>query len=275
MNDRANKCRAETTQGKLCSRTTFDPDRYCWQHRPLFQRLIRSLRKAGVVTAVLALVGFYADIYGLGWISKSEEPGKMQGDYRVAVVDFTAKDLSISYDLKGYSEGVYLLLQKTLAQNALDFTVTVWGPEETARGINSDGTPYSSDAVHTYANRIGADLIVSGQIIESNGRLQIVPNFFIAHAQSPDTSDIIGQHQFGSPIMLSKNNSIVDRITISREFAARTEMLSNIVIGLAYLSEEQYDSANKSLLLALNPPMQSKHRSAAIVNLLLGNVAIL
>lgn len=72
MEPTSGTCKAYTKKGKRCTNKVKQGQDYCWQHlpeSPQHQSLIKKITIGAVVTAILAAIGLWADLTGIGFLA--------------------------------------------------------------------------------------------------------------------------------------------------------------------------------------------------------------
>lgn len=176
-------------------------------------------------------------------------PAVMNGLFNVAVANFGEVDASgnvqASADGRELSrwifEGLRLEFDNLPLQIRQEFQPLVWhdslgrGEKRTAIGVISGATAEErTQAAAELAERIGADVVIYGNLTESDDAASFVPEFYVAPV-AREASELVGQHRLGDqvPVQLPLDNRDAGR-SINRELIARARALSRFTIGLMY-----------------------------------------
>ncbi|HEY4759614.1 MAG TPA: tetratricopeptide repeat protein [Thermoguttaceae bacterium] len=88
-----------------------------------------------------------------------------------------------------------------------------------------------------------------------------------------EAQEIVGQHEIGTPLLLSGQGNIADRIEISGKLSARIQALSRITVGLAYYSVRRFDRALTILQSTETVEGWEDSEGKQVLYLLIGNAA--
>lgn len=235
--------------------------------------LLKRITLAGVIAAVLAIVGLVADLAGLLEILPGTST-RMTGDFRIAIAGFAEKgrsgDSGIGTEL---AQGVYLRLEQAFDGLGPELTITVWGPDQvgTIKGQNSEERASSAARV---AKKVGADVIVYGIVDVTNAMWQVTPEFYVSAENFYQAEEITGQHELGTPLPIAGRGNIADRIKVSRELDARIKALSHVTIGLAHYSVRDFEEALASFQSAEGIPEWGDNEGRQVLYILSGNAAM-
>ncbi len=219
----------------------------------------------GLVVIIAALV--------LYLLLSPREQARMTGDFRVAVAGFVETGHSGDPELgKELADGVYLRLQQWWQEQDTGFIVTVWGPERVGAVQGADREEQARSA-ERLASDIGADMLVYGTIDTSQATWQVAPEFYVSAENFHEAQEIVGQHELGRPFPLSGQGNIASRIELSDRLAARTRILSQITLGLAYFSVQRFDRALEAFQAAETVTGWDEQAGQQVLYLLLGNSA--
>lgn len=185
-------------------------------------------------------------------------PAVMNGLFNVAVADFGEVDASgqvrPSADGRELSrwifEGLLLEFDNLPLQLRQEFQPLVWhdsmGRDEKSAtiGVIAGATREErTQAAAELANRIGADVVIYGNLTAEGDMAGFVPEFYVAPV-AREASELVGQHRLGDrvPVQLPLDDREVGR-SVNRELIARARALSRFTIGLMYdLSGESADA---------------------------------
>jgi len=165
----------------------------------------------------------------------------MTGVWNVAVADFTSTGKQpISRDVTEKASNVfYSQLNQELSNLAseLGLSIDVWSPKKT-------GKIEGATQAEKRANAIGANILIYGTVERDDGTLKISPEFFVDITDTYETEELVGEHAFGSSVMLYEDGkNLSSRIEVNQELARRAQALSMVTKGLTYYVQHQYQAA--------------------------------
>lgn len=197
----------------------------------------------------------------------------MAGDFRIAVAGFSESGSSTSSLATNLSEGVHLRLQNTFAEINPNFTVTIWGPAKVGTIKGKDASERTI-AAKKVAERIGADLIVYGNLSDQDNTWHLSPEFYVSAANFYQAEEITGQHSLGTIISIIGQGNIADRISLSTELSSRVQTLAQISIGLAYYSIGDFKKALDHFQIAEKSDGGEDAKGLEVIYLLAGNASL-
>jgi tetratricopeptide (TPR) repeat protein len=268
------RCQGKNRNGTQCARTVSDDQKHCWQHRPTFRRWLRRITFSGVFVAILTIIGFFADLSGLGFISPFRKPERMTGDFRIAVAGFAEQPANTGTSIgTELAAGVSQKLQSNIDEVALNFTVTIWGPERVGviQGADEDER---AQAAAQLAEDIGANLVVYGIVNHTDEPWHLLPEFYVATEEFSEANEITGPHNLGTGLLLIRRANIAERIETSQDLTARTQILTQIAVGLAYYAITEYEQAYQTFASVTEMDAWQSLEGQEVVYLLAGNAAM-
>ena len=271
-------CQGTKKNGTPCRRNVKEGQQYCWHHRPWYKRwrrtISRGLTAGFIVGGILAIIGLWADLSGLGLLRQRTTVSRMGGDFRVAVAGFALQGHSVSEGIgKELAEGVFLRLEETFDEIDLGFTTAVWGPDQVGMIQGKNEVDRAKAAAHI-ADTIGADMVIYGSVDVTDAVWQVVPEFYVATDSFFQAQEITGQHELGTPLSILGRGNVADRIEVSSELTSRSQVLSHIAIGLAYYAVRNYEKASESFQHAQATEEWDDDAGRKVLYLLIGNVAV-
>ena len=293
MDSNRRNCAAITKRNRQCSRRAMPESNYCRQHHSIYKASLKSVPKRskiwnklnqigigkitliGIVSAIAVVIGFAGDTLGLYDRFKSNQAGKMSGDFRIAIAEFTVEDSivpkSFGMDL---AEGMYQRLQQE-TDKFTTVSVTIWGPKQVRKAGEITGTTLTEKAisVEQIAQDIGANILVYGDIEAVSSRWIVQPRFYISEEGFYEAQEIIGQHNVGKPIELLGQDNTASRFEFSDELTRRIQLLSQLTIGIIYFSIQEYEQSLRVLLQAEEIDGLNKNDGLQVLHLLIGNAA--
>lgn len=264
-------CSATTSNGHRCTRRVPSGGQYCWQHEPKNRRWIKRISLFGIITFLLAVIGFLADLAGLGlW---PHPPDRMVGDFRIAVAGMAVDSPSDSPTFgEELSQGIYLQLRQVFDEQTTGLNVAIWGPEQVGI-IRGRTATERALAAQKLADKIGADVVVYGFIERNDTHWRITPEFYVSTENFYEAEELVGEHSLGNSIEVSLQSRIATRLETSSQVGTRTHVLSTIILGLAFYSIEDYDQAME-VMDTLVVPEKPTSRGYEVGYLLIGHIAL-
>lgn len=277
------KCKGVTRKGVRCGNDARKGKEYCWIHelqyqqrQPRFIRWYRRIRSTIVVIVIGSIIGYalngiglLADLSQLGIVRLSTQT--MSGDLRIAVAGFGQEEEKLGTQL---ANGVHLDLTRSFDSLELEIGTVIWGPEQVGSVFGSNFEERALSAA-SLAEKIKADIVVYGVIEGNNPGWSMIPEFYLSPDKFYDAVELTGPHLLGKSIHLEGGDSIADRISVSDELSARTEVLSYILIGLSYYSPPhvEYETALGYFQEAESIPLWKENEGLEVIYLLMGNAA--
>jgi hypothetical protein len=234
------------------------------------QRLNRSLLW-GIAVVTLLIIGVGAILYRLrpAEVSMKINPGC---EFCIAVAGFA----EVGDDAKGvgsvFAANLSNGLRENLAELETNMSIAVWGPAEA--GSVRGNTPQELDAsAKELAERIGADILVYGQVDASTQPWQVTPLFYISPNYAfEDASEIIGQEELGSPFNAPGDYKALRLKRMNDEATPRGKMLAALTVGMThYLTQDYPGSLTIFKTALLDVESWGDPAAKKLINLLLGN----
>lgn len=208
------------------------------------------------------------------WLIIPNRESEMVGDFRIAVAQMqwsggTEPD-SIS---KSLSKGIELNLERLIEELDLPFVITLWGPDKVGQ-IKGDSKIERAESAALIAERIKADIVVYGVINGEQSIWEVQPEFYISDRSETlsDAQEITGDHAIGTPFN-TPGSDIAGRIALSENLRDRTELLSQIVLGVAFYSARNYPRALEFFESIENAAAWGNIGGEELLYLLIGNAA--
>ncbi|HEX6455119.1 MAG TPA: hypothetical protein VF009_01225 [Solirubrobacterales bacterium] len=193
------------------------------------------------------------------------DPGRMSGELNVAVAAFTT-------DGHATEEGITLagdaarVLASDLSRPGRSPRVEVRGPEDV-------GTINGTEDAQTLARRIGADIVVYGDLEAGPDSTRLQPAFYLNTAELPWARTLSGEYTYGAPITMPYALAVspAARARIRAALIHRTEAYAQAFLGVGdYLMHTSLRAESHLRHALAQAPTPSV---AALLHLLLGNVA--
>lgn len=199
----------------------------------------RDVRQVVAFLLTLVLVAS-AVSYGI-WLSR--QPQVMTGDFNIAVAEFHETSTP------GATTGVATILSQKLA-TFLDQEYQLINFEEVQVAHDKIGVIREAEQARALAEKIGADLVIYGDVTIVGDEAQITPKFYVVEPFRPDAGEIGGQHQLALPVTFATDDLIRQGSEVNVVLQQRTAILTEFTKGLAYratgnqvLALEAMDSA--------------------------------
>jgi tetratricopeptide (TPR) repeat protein len=236
------------------------------------------------VTWIIFWISSVITIIGVSFASSAPTPRDIQnaskimsGDYRVVVIPFSVgkKDLDVALG-KEIANDLYEHLKRVLIDQHTDLVITLWGPEnlDFGKGMNeSDATKRTEHAVEI-AERINADLVIYGMVGTQDKDLIIAPEYYVRSRNFYQAEEILGQYYLGAPVYMRSYTDVSDRVKFAEVMNDRTQVLSQIIIGLSYYSIQDYAQAQEEFYKAEETGNWQSVEGKEVLYLLLANAAV-
>jgi hypothetical protein len=247
---------------------------------PLVDQFKQLPRLQQVALSVVSLM--LVAILGLGVAAllggRSQQEKVMTGEFNVAVAQFMAVDESgraiTSQDAELMADGLYKRLVATAGDLDLsDIDYQMWPPERTGpvRGAN---VAEREAAAAELADRIQADVVVSGVFTESGDSAAFAPEFYVDERGFQEAAEITGRHQLGRDLLvLLPFSGIID--AENPALVARAKALSLMTVGLAYYALSTPDKAQDYFTQALETEGWLASAGKEVAHLMLGKTNFL
>ncbi len=252
--------------------------------RYLFQNLKTKGEKTGqfpekvprstwIILGVFLFIGLLFGSVASFAPAKEDLPAYMTGDFRVAVAGFSSQ----GQVAKGLGEAIAQNIKERLEENIkeaeIDFSIVVWGPELAGEVKGSDAAARSQSA-STLAEKIQADIVLYGSVKDLGDELEITPEFYVSAKNFYQLEEITGQHNLGEPFNIQNYEDFRDRITANNTLSARAQALAQMVIGMSYLSLQDYPRALEILQSADGIQTWQDEEGKQVLYLLMGTAAV-
>lgn len=236
----------------------------------VFKRLGLEQRAGFALLAVL-IVGVGLGLY---FALRLRQPTQMAGDFRIAVAGFAEKGKSRKSELgMQIAQDVYVHLEENFADMALDFRVTIWGPDQVGR-IGGKDRDERAKAAEQIAESIGADIVVYGSVDTTNTLWQINPEFYVAIENFYEAEEVVGQYEIGAPFTVIGGSDARTRLEVNDNLAPRIEVLSRITAGLARYAFHHFELALETFKAAeAVEGIEEETGIKQVLYLLVGNAA--
>ncbi|MCA9948944.1 MAG: tetratricopeptide repeat protein [Anaerolineales bacterium] len=231
-------------------------------------RLLPLVVLLSVISLVLAFLLWYEPI-----------PTEMIGEFNIAVTEFAVVDADNqrvkSEDGRNLANFLYQEIDSNL--KALDLQSgqpQVWPPEYTDV-LPGDTADERAASAQKLADRINADIIVTGVISSTGDRARFEPQFFVTFKGFQEAPEITGVHQLGKPVIVPlpfDPNALVD--IENPALSARVNALTNITIGLAYYAIDDFDAALEYFYTALDSNGWLRSAGKEVAYLLIANTNV-
>lgn len=215
--------------------------------------------------ALLSALGYFA------W--KWYNPEKMTGEFRIAVAGFETIGDPVASDIGNeLSRNIYQAIKQSFSELEINYGITIWGPDRVGL-IRGNSPEERSESARQIADKIDANIVVYGVVDATDSAWQVSPEFFIASLNFFQIEEITGQYQLGQPLTLVGQENAVRRFEINSNFAARTQALSFITVGLFYFSIHDNKLALDTFVTAETIDGWEDDQGKQVLYLLMGNAA--
>ena len=221
---------------------------------------------------VLSIPSIYIEIS-----SQPSVPSRMpDGNFNIAVAEFSLLNemgqLTRSREARELSQSIanFLQQQEDDLAEVLAESVFVWGPNNNVR-------PVEPREEAKRAITLNADALIYGVVRpESDDSWNVQPMFYLTDSAVGQANEMRGEYALGSKILYRPNNA-ASRRDINNALRIRTEALSQLLIGLSYLSFGDFEGYEKAAEVLQSAAENSEWAVAAddtgqeILYLFLGN----
>lgn len=197
--------------------------------------------------AVLTLAGVWF------LIVSNQKPSTMSGPFRVAVAGFkvigktTDRNLGLEIGEEIRLAFIANLTDEFLGSSKAKNAITIWGPKDggwrKVGVIDGNNAIERAEAAAALAQRIDANVVIYGVIDTTKPQWEISPEFYVADKQFYNAQEITGQHELGAAIKLPDMYETAGRIALNEKLQTYGQVLSNIVVGLAFYAGHDYTKA--------------------------------
>lgn len=244
------------------------------KEKPTNVRLLEQLNNRQTIAFALLTVAVLAVGAFLYFTLREPEPKRMSGIFNIAVAAFdeqpTTSDAAIGTSL---AQELFRQLQRNINEVNPGFTIEIWGPEQVGV-IQGKDEQTRTETVARLAEEIGAHLVVYGSMEQIDSTWQLSPQFYISTAEFSEADEITGPHHLGSSLAFLRQGSVAELIDGSQSLMARTQILTQIVIGLSYYAITDFDQAFAAFSEVTELDAWDDLEGKEVVYLLTGNAAI-
>jgi tetratricopeptide (TPR) repeat protein len=233
-------------------------------------KLIVALgKRAFLLGAIVLAVLIGGAAYFLYLALSPQPPTRMTGDFNIAIAGFTQQG-----DFQNTNTGLEVARRVYDRFNNLgkDSGIKVWPPEWVGlvTGKDRDARAISAEQI---AKRINADILVYGTLINNGKSFEISPEFYVSSKDFYLVGEIVGQHELGTPILVSGQDNPAERILTSKTLSTRSEILSRLVLALSYFALQRPDDALAELRSAESNSGWADNEGKYVAYLFIGNMA--
>jgi tetratricopeptide (TPR) repeat protein len=167
-------------------------------------------------------------------------PDHMSGNFNVAVADFGGLDQassgsSTSSEAQQLSRWIFggLVDEYAHLPGGIGLQTQIWHDSLPLR--QKRVTIGIARGAASIANRIGAHLVIYGNLVEQSGEAQFVPEFYVADRLRAEVDEVTGEQRLGEPIVVTL--PLADPVNgpfASEEATTRATALVYFTIGLIY-----------------------------------------
>jgi tetratricopeptide (TPR) repeat protein len=213
------------------------------------------------------------------FLPKITSPHFMQGEFNIAIASFVVVDEN-GREVKsqdGIQVANFLFQRIQTHFDELDFQNIQWeirSPAETG-AIHGNSPDERFRAANKLAQRINAHIIIYGVITDAGENSHLTPEFFVSYTGFQEAGEILGPYALGTPLLVtlpfdSKNAQDIENPALS----ARANALSLLTIGLAYYSNDDFQTATNYFSRAEDTKGWIDSAGKDVVYILLGNTYV-
>lgn len=232
-----------------------------------------DIRWLPVVIVLIGVIGVMAYLYLQLRPTRQE---KMERQFNVAVAEFLVQDENgnpvSSDDGQALANYLYQQIETKFEELELQKVVPweVWGPTQTGP-ISGGSRADREKAAAARAAEINAHILIYGILTDQGERSHFEPEFFVNQASFESADEISGQHQLGKPILMGLPFEAQIQPIQNQALAGRVNALSQITLGLAYFSIDNYQDALPYFQRAADESRWRDTAGKEVAYLLLGN----
>ena len=158
-----------------------------------------------IVILLVIVVILVAATLGLQLDARPKIPDRMAGDFNVAVADFSAVNglgqPIESEDGTKLAESLHKQLEDLVAELELkdDIDYELWSPAQTGP-VRGNSPEERETALAVLADRIKADVVISGVLMESGDSTEFSPEFYLNETCFDEAAEITGRHELGGTL---------------------------------------------------------------------------
>jgi tetratricopeptide (TPR) repeat protein len=189
-----------------------------------------------VVTLLLGLVLIGGAIASVYWLSL--QPGRMTGDFNIAVAEFSQKGNAEPKVADIVSQQVFRFLDD---QAKLITFEDVQVSHKNIRVITS------AEEAKALAKRINAQVVIYGDVTAIGEEARLTPQFYIAEAFRADVSELNGQQKLAAPISFPIADILNPTSVPMTLIQERTAIMTEFTKTLVYLALNNLPLAKESV----------------------------
>lgn len=204
-----------------------------------------------------------------GLVNITVSLGPIGGDFNVAVAEFTATDQTSGERL---SQTVFEQITTSLGAET-DVNIEVAGPGEV--GTLAGGTPESqAEAAAELADRVGADVVVYGNIEILDGLSNLAAEFYVSNRGLTGAEELAGVYPLDT-VELATSDPLALSQAASQFLEPKIVALTQLAVGLSHYQLNEYDEAEALFTEAVAswPSSAGRINGREVVYSLLGNVS--
>ena len=202
--------------------------------------VIKTARRFAFYLALLvALVGIGGGSY---WYAT--QPKEMTGDFNIVIAQFgeiqSNGDIKPSAQAEKISTALFNFLDSEYRATDLGFAVEV---------AHKNMPLITEEAqAEKLAQKVNADIVIFGNVFIQGEQAEFSPRFYVA--EHPDTKELTGQNELAYPIIFEVSD-LASQEVVNAGLQTRAEILMNFTKGLIYLSQENYEAADRAIQSAV------------------------
>jgi tetratricopeptide (TPR) repeat protein len=203
----------------------------------------------------------------------------MQGEFNIAIASFVVvnKDGKEVENQDGIKVAEFLFQRLTTHFDELglqNIRYEIRSPRET--GVIRGNNPQErAQAASELAQQINAHVLIYGVITDAGANSQFVPEFFVNYGGFQEADEILGPYALGNPLLIAlpfdpTKVQDIDNPALS----ARANALSLLTIGLAYYSNDDFETALDYFSQARDTKGWMDGAGKEVIHILLGNTYV-
>jgi tetratricopeptide (TPR) repeat protein len=189
-----------------------------------------------VVTLLLGLVLIGGAIAFLYWMS--HQPGRMTGDFNIAVAEFTQVGDSQLKVASILSQQVFRFLDDQAK------LITIENVQVAHKNI---GLITSAEEAKALAKKINAQVVLYGDVTTIGNQARLTPQFYIAEAFRANVSELNGQQRLAAPITFPIDSIVSPTEDPLQLMQERAVIMTEFTKSLVYLATENLPLSKEAI----------------------------
>lgn len=193
-----------------------------------------------VVTFLLGLVLIGGAIAFLYWMSL--QPGRMTGDFNIAVAEFKQV---------GDSEPKVASILSQQVFRFLDDQAKLITFENVQVAHKNIGVITSAEEAKALAKKVNAQVVIYGDVTTMENQVRLTPQFYIAEAFRANVSELNGQQRLAAPITFPIDSIMTPTEDPLQVMQERAVIMTEFTKSLVYLATENLPLSKEAIDKAL------------------------